>query len=276
MIHDIILKHFKIRATMKFSVKQIVGFLVVSLAVASAFNMRPTRMTNRKTAAFMANEKAPVELVPVDKTNVENAAAVTGGILGLVLLGPVGALILSAITNYVVKKDNESGEALRGLGKTVVESYNFLTKLNSKYDITGATVNSLGNVVSSIESENDTVQTVKSTVSTTVQKVDELNKEYDFVAKTKQVASAASVLSDTAIDKVVELNAKVKILNFIDTRSSPFAYVMLTLHLFHSTILLRLSKIRLVNLLTKLKNFRAKEFIYHYMPTIHTPCESSR
>ena len=49
----------------------------------------------------------------MDKENIENAAAVTGGILGLVLSGPVGALILAALTNYVVKKENDSGEALR-------------------------------------------------------------------------------------------------------------------------------------------------------------------
>lgn len=61
---------------------------------------------------------------------MQSAAAVTGGILGLVLFGPVGALVLAAITNFVSKKDDEAGEALRGLGKTVVESYNFLTKLN--------------------------------------------------------------------------------------------------------------------------------------------------
>ena len=37
----------------------------------------------------------------------------------------------------------------------------------------------------------------------------QLNKEYDFVTKGKQVASAAAVLSDTAIEKLEELNTKV-------------------------------------------------------------------
>jgi len=200
---------------MKFCAKQVVVFLVFSLGLASAFNFRPVisqRMFSRKTVSFMS-DKPSVELVPVDKTNVENAAAVTGGILGLVLAGPVGALVIAAITNYVVKKDNDSGEALRGLGKTVVESYNFLTKVNSKYDLTGKTADTIGKAVSSIETESETVQTVTKTASTTVQKIGELNKEYDFVGKGKQVASAASVLSDTALEKVVELNAKVSLLN---------------------------------------------------------------
>ena len=52
-------------------------------------------------------------IVPVDKANIENAAAVTGGFLGFVLAGPLAGVILAAFTNYVVKKDNDSGEALR-------------------------------------------------------------------------------------------------------------------------------------------------------------------
>merc|ERR1711916_178178 len=106
-------------------------------------------------------EKKPVELVPLDKTNIEAAAAVTGGILGLVLTGPVGAVILAALTNYVVKKENESGEALRGLGKTVVESYNFLNKLNSKYELSDKVSKSVGAAVDSAESESETVGEVK-------------------------------------------------------------------------------------------------------------------
>jgi len=149
------------------------------------------------------------EIVPLEKQNIENAAAVTGGILGLVLVGPIGALVLAAITNYVVKKENDSGEALRGLGKTVIESYNFLNKLNSKYNLTGKTAETLSKTLSSVETDSETLDTVKKTVTTTVTKIDELNKEYDFVTKGKQVASAAAVLSDTAIEKLEELNTKV-------------------------------------------------------------------
>ena len=66
--------------------------------------------------------------------------------------------------------------------------------------------------MSSIETESEAVETLKTTVSTTVSKIDELNKEYDFVSKGKQLASAAAVLSDTAFEKLDELNAKVCII----------------------------------------------------------------
>ena len=52
-------------------------------------------------------------IVPVDKVNIENAAAATGGFVGLMLTGPLGAVTLAALTSYVVKKDSDTGDALR-------------------------------------------------------------------------------------------------------------------------------------------------------------------
>lgn len=190
------------------------GYIILCLATLSvAFSFIPNMPRNARFSKAIISPLRMAEeanLVPVDKVNIENAAAVTGGFLGLVLAGPIGALIAAALTNYIVKKENEAGDAFRGVGKTVVESYNFLTKLNSKYDLTGKATASISTAVSSIEtSDSETLETLKTTVSKTVSKIDELNKEYDFVSKGKQVASAASVLSDTAVGKIDELNAKV-------------------------------------------------------------------
>ena len=91
-------------------------FLAI-VAVASAF--RPTLparfVVPSQTRLFEQNS-----LVPVEKANIENAAAVTGGIVGFALGGPVVALILAAVSNYAVKKDNDAGIALRGFGKVVM------------------------------------------------------------------------------------------------------------------------------------------------------------
>ena len=196
-----------------FAMKYIFVCLLLSMTTAFAFNLRSIPRNaifgNAKLSPLRMSEDADINIVPVVKVNIENAAAVTGGILGLVLAGPLGAVIAAALTNYVVKKDNDSGEALRGLGKTVVESYNFLTKLNSKYDLTGKASATVTKAVDSIESESEAVESLKKTTSSTVSKINELNQEYDFVAKGKQLASAAAVLSDTAVEKLDELNAKV-------------------------------------------------------------------
>lgn len=158
----------------------------------------------RQKMSDMPNEN----LVPLDKVTIENSAAVTGGILGFVLGGPVFALILAAVTNYVSKKENESGEALRGVGKTVIESYNFLNKLNAKYSVTNRIGESLEKAVSSVDTETDIVEKVKTTYATTTSKIQELNTQYDLVGKGKEVLVATATLSDSAIDKLLELNNK--------------------------------------------------------------------
>ena len=44
---------------------------------------------------------------------LKSAGINTGGFIGFVLAGPLGGVFLAAITNYAVKKDTDTGEALR-------------------------------------------------------------------------------------------------------------------------------------------------------------------
>lgn len=168
--------------------------------------LQPVSHTS-SSSLFMSDEEN-TNIVPVDKANIENAAAVTGGFLGFVLAGPLAGVVLAALTNYVVKKDNDSGEALRGIGKTVVESYNYLTKINSKYGIANKASKAIGKAIDEAAIENESVQTLKETLDTSTKKVSELNKEFDLVGKAKQFTSAAADLSDKAIDAVDEANTK--------------------------------------------------------------------
>eukprot|EP01038_Epipyxis_sp_PR26KG_P007916 gene7916-10746_t len=191
------------------------------LACANAFRFIPVQTKVfvsvsqgiSRTIVRMSDEPN-TKIIPVDKGNIESAAAVTGGILGLVLGGPILAALFAAITNYVAKKENESGEAIRGVGKTVVESVNFLTKLNAKYNLSGKVGESVTKAVSNVEKDSDVVSTVSTTVTSAVSKLDELNKEFDLLNKGKEIAIAAGTLSDAALDKLIELNAKY---DFVET-----------------------------------------------------------
>lgn len=189
-------------------------FLLLTIFSCSAWSVRPLRPSFAIKAPSHSRLFADNEsLVPVDKKNIENAAAVTGGILGFVLAGPVGGLVFAAVSNYLAKRESDAGDALRGVGKTVVESYNYLTKLNLKYDLTGQASNVIGSALSSVETESESLATVKKTYTTATEKLGELNKEYDLVGKGKDVISAAAALSETALEKVVELN---KEYDFVD------------------------------------------------------------
>mmetsp|Transcript_8182 Transcript_8182/g.13596 ORF Transcript_8182/g.13596 Transcript_8182/m.13596 type:complete len:229 (+) Transcript_8182:61-747(+) len=196
-------------------------FLVVVfafLSVAVSFQVSTPTVARRgffsSSVRMMSDDPKPstpkpsFDLVPLDKTNIENAAAVTGGILGFVLGGPVFGAILAAITNYVSKKDGDSGDALRGVGKTVIESYNFLGSLNTKYSVTDKVGESVGKAVNSIETESEVLEKVKSAYTKTTSKLSELDKEYDLVGKGKEAIVAAATISDAAIDKTIELNEK--------------------------------------------------------------------
>jgi hypothetical protein len=206
-----------------------------------------------------------VPLVPVNEASIKTAGAVTGGLIGLFLAGPWGALVLAAISNYVVKKvlplvlplapplpppspppppltspsplapplskDDESGEAVRGFGKTTLETFNFFTKvarpyrtppppntatplsltstaiviittttttsiiqfpqLNAKYEITDKVTGAVGKAVDSIDGDGESPGTIKSSVSDATEKLSKLDERYDFVGKAKELAAAA-------------------------------------------------------------------------------------
>ena len=176
----------------------VVVFLLLALVSVTAFRpmVRPVRTVTRRFDG--PNDK----LVPVQKETVENAAAVTGGVLGFALAGPIGALALAAISNYVSKKDNDAGVALRGFGKTVIESYNFLNSLNQKYDLTGKASETVKEAATKVAAENENLDQVTKTLDTTVTKVAEINKEFGLINKASQALVAAGTLTDAAFEKV--------------------------------------------------------------------------
>lgn len=183
--------------------------VLVCASVASGFRATMPRVAIRSIHRLQMSEKT--DLVPLEKTNIENAAAVSGGIVGLAIGGPVFGIILAAVSNYVSKKeDSDYGSALRGFGKTVIESYNFLTTLNNKNDITGSASSSFDKFITNAEIESEGFGKFTKASDNFVSKVKDFNAEYDLLGKGKQVIIAGSALTDAALERIEELNAKVK------------------------------------------------------------------
>lgn len=188
-----------------------IAIIIVAFATASsAFRAFP--VVSVRSARLYNTPSTKTDLVPLEKTNIQNAAAATGGIVGFAIGGPILGLILAALSNYVSKKeDSDLGVALRGFGKTVIESYNFLTTLNNKYDATGAATDSLDKFITSAEVESEGFGKFTKTVDSIGAKVVEINTEYDILAKGKQLVIIASTISDAALEKLEALNAKVRL-----------------------------------------------------------------
>ena len=159
--------------------------VLMTLALSAAFRPVPMRMMHANTLRMSEEPKKEVTIVPVDATSIETSASIAGGVVGLLLAGPVGALVAAAIAKYSSKKDNEAGEALRGIGKSVVESYNFLNKLNAKYEISTKTGNAIKATLESSSADSETIDSIKGATT----KIGDLNNEYDIVGKSKQVCS---------------------------------------------------------------------------------------
>ena len=85
--------------------------------------------------------------------------------------------------------------------------------MNAKYEVTRNVGKKIGDAVDSVETDSETFENIKTTLGTAASKINDLNKEYDFVSKAKQVASSASVLSDAAVGKIDEANKKY---NFVE------------------------------------------------------------
>lgn len=47
------------------------------------------------------------------------------------------AAILAVAANYSSKRDNEAGQAVRAVAANAIEAFNFLSAVNTKYDVSG-------------------------------------------------------------------------------------------------------------------------------------------
>ncbi len=203
--------------------------LVIAVCIASASGFRPVgvrsgvkmarvgRLFSEEGAAEPSKEaapapgaptKKPTELAPVNDETISSAAGVSSAVFGFLLGGPLFSLIFGTVGVYVSKKDNEVGEGLRGIGKAIVECYNYVTKINNKYDVTGKVSAKVEEALDS--SDSDAAKSVRDAFS----KVDEINKEYDITGKATSAISATTTLSEAAYEKVEELNEKY---DFVET-----------------------------------------------------------
>jgi hypothetical protein len=194
----------------------IVIFITLLVTITYGFHVSPAiRLTVRSNSVRLFSEEPSKEpskrtdLVPLEKANIESAAALTGGVLGFAVGGPVVGLILAAVSNYVSKKDSDAGTALRGFGTSAIESWNFVRTLDGKYDVSGAVSTQVNKLVVSGEGESEGFKKVTKTWNDITLKITEISDEYDILGKAKQVVTATGDLTDAALEKLAELNGQV-------------------------------------------------------------------
>jgi hypothetical protein len=182
----------------------------------SRFRRITLRSVEQEPSIQLLNENNNEDVaIPIDLQNIQNAAALASGLLGYVYCGPVTALTLAGASKFAAKQngENDLGHAVRGVGRTVLEAYNFLHRVNNKYGITNTISDSFELTVDAIAEEAPVVDKIKKSYVSAIEKLDKVNREYGILEKGTQAFVGAADLSETAIEKTFELNEKVFLIN---------------------------------------------------------------
>merc|ERR1719460_3584922 len=187
--------------------------LLLALCCASAYGLVPSAAPRSARSVPLQMSESSTALVPVNDENIKASSAVTAAGAGLVLGGPVLAVVTAALGNYATTTESEVGEVVRGVGKVSLDVYNFLLKLNGKYDVSDKAGDAIKEQLEKLKATESvaTLGKVESALETATSKFAELDKEYDLVEKSKQALGYAGDLSVKAIDKGLELNDEYKI-----------------------------------------------------------------
>mmetsp|Transcript_40163 Transcript_40163/g.45709 ORF Transcript_40163/g.45709 Transcript_40163/m.45709 type:complete len:221 (-) Transcript_40163:113-775(-) len=154
-------------------------------------------------------------LVPIKEETVEFTAGIIGGVAGLAIGGPVFAAIAAAASNYVSKRDNEVSDIIGAVSKSAIQIYNYLTTLDSKYEILLKAQSSLENSLEKLKSlesvDEETVAKVENALASTKDKITEINDEYDLLGGGVTALGVVGDLVEKAIVKTGELNEEYKL-----------------------------------------------------------------
>lgn len=149
-------------------------------------------------------------IVPINEETVEFTAGILGGVIGFSLGGPVLGALGAAAANYASKTDAEVGEVLSAVSKSSIEVFNYLTKLDSKYEVLDSAKSQLENALEKVKSGDtvnpETVAKIESALANTNKKITEINDEYDLVGTGVTALGVIGDLVEKAITKAGEIN----------------------------------------------------------------------
>jgi len=191
------------------------NILALSLLFAGASAFAPSTpvaftRTSQSIRYMSEEESEPAgALVPIKEDTIEFGAGVVGGVVGLVVGGPVVGLITAAAANYVSKAENDVGEVARSVSTAAIEVYNYLANLDAKYALLKNAQASLQEALDKVKSQNagnETIEKVEKALASTTDKIKEVNDEYDLVGAGVTSLGVVGDLVEKAVAKAGELN----------------------------------------------------------------------
>lgn len=199
-------------------IMKVLSACLLLLASAHAFVVPPQHQTRAfvgeapfSSALSMSDETDSAgALVPIKEETVEFTAGVLGGAVGLLLGGPWLAAIGAAIANYASKVDGEIAEVTQGVSTTSLQVFNYLAKIDKKYELLTKAKNSLQSSLDKLKQQGnvdpETIEKVETALASTKAKIEEINDEYDLVGAGMTALGVVGDLVEKAVKKAGELN----------------------------------------------------------------------
>jgi hypothetical protein len=149
-------------------------------------------------------------LVPIKEETVEFTAGILGATAGFLAGGPVLAFIVGAAANYVSKMDGDVADVVQAVSKSSIQIFNYLTRLDQKYEILDKTKDKLEEAVDGLKAKGtvdpEALSKVETALETTKSKIEEINDEYDLVGAGMTALGVVGDLVEKAVKKAGELN----------------------------------------------------------------------
>ncbi|GKY98417.1 hypothetical protein MPSEU_000799200 [Mayamaea pseudoterrestris] len=170
----------------------------------------PVKAAPKPPSASSSSSSTGGALVPIKEETVEFTAGLIGGFAGLVIGGPFLAAIGAATANYLSKMDGEATDVVQAVSKSSIQVYNYLSTLDSKYEVLSKAKAQLEKALNSLKSQDsvdpDAVAKVEKALSSTTNKIKEINDEYDLVGAGSTALAVVGDLVEKAVKKAGELN----------------------------------------------------------------------
>lgn len=155
-------------------------------------------------------------LVPINEETLEFTSGVVGGIVGLALAGPVGGVFGSTIFNFFSRQmDGDVTEAINNTAKKSIELYNYLSKLDAKYDILNGSKQSLTRSIEKIKESGSvspeaakTVKKLEARLDQVKEKIDQVNNEYDVTTNVLLALDKFGDIVERTVKKSFEFEKK--------------------------------------------------------------------
>ena len=147
-------------------------------------------------------------IVPINEATVQFTAGTIGGLAGLIVGGPILGAVSASAFNYLSRKDDRESTAtakkiVDTASESTLQAYNFLAQFEKDNNIIDNVSNLLKKVVDMVK-ETDSpavgiLKTLESTLGEAVNKLEELNDDYDLVGGAGTVLDSVGDLVEIGV-----------------------------------------------------------------------------